>query len=140
MTYPGGSGNRLLRMLSAADLDLLKPELENIVLDQDAVLLQAGAPAEHLIFPHSGAISLMVEMANGQTVATALVGREGAIGSLSVLWPSPAAVTAVVRIAGTASRISVSRFHAAFDRVHCDRQVGFAVGRQDRNRPSDHAT
>jgi CRP-like cAMP-binding protein len=103
-------------MLSAADLDLLKPELENIVLDQDAVLLQAGAPADHLIFPHSGAISLMVEMANGQTVATALIGREGAIGSLSALWPSPSATTAIVRIAGTASRIPASRFHAAFNR------------------------
>jgi len=116
MTHPGGSGNRLLTMLPAADLDLLRPELENVALDQDAVLVQAGASAEHLIFPHSGAISLMVEMANGQTVATALVGREGAIGSLSGLWPTPSAVTAIVRIAGTASRIPASRFHVAYNR------------------------
>lgn len=115
MTHPDGSGNRLLAMLPAADYDLLMPELENVALDQDTVLLRAGDPAEHVLFPHSGAISLMVEMASGQTVATALVGREGAIGSLAVFGPLPSAITAIVRIAGTASRISASRFSAAFN-------------------------
>jgi CRP-like cAMP-binding protein len=67
-------------------------------------------------FPHSGAISLMLEMANGETVATAAVGREGAVGLLSVLGPSPSAATAVVRAAGTASMIPAWRFHAAFKR------------------------
>jgi len=116
MTPPRGSGNRLLATLPAADFDLLMPEFEDVALDQDAVLLRAGAPAEHLFFPHSGAISLMAEMANGQTVATALVGREGAVGSLSALWPSPSTVTAIVRVAGTASRIPASRFYVIFNR------------------------
>jgi CRP-like cAMP-binding protein len=58
----------------------------------------------------------MIDMANGQTVASAAIGREGAVGTLSVLGPSPSAVTAVVRAAGIASRIPASRFHAAFSR------------------------
>ncbi len=114
--YPGGTGNRLLAALPPADFDLLTPELETVTLEQDTVLLQAGGRTEHVFFPHSGAITLMVDMANGQTVATALVGREGAIGSLSVLGPSPSAITAIVRMAGTASRLPASRFHAAFSR------------------------
>jgi CRP-like cAMP-binding protein len=113
---PGGIGNRLLTALSPADFDLLTPELDTVALDQDAVLSRAGDQIEHVFFPHSGAISLMIDMANGQTVATAAVGREGAVGLLSVLGPSPSAVTAVVRSAGTASRIPALRFHAAFNR------------------------
>jgi CRP-like cAMP-binding protein len=113
---PGGIGNRLLTALSPAEFDLLTPELDTVALDQDAVLSRAGDQIEHVFFPHSGAISLMIDMANGQTVATAAVGREGAVGLLSVLGPSPAAVTAIVRSAGTASRIPASRFHAAFNR------------------------
>lgn len=60
----------------------------------------------------------MFEMANGETVATAAVGREGAVGILSLLGPSPSAVTAtaVVRAAGTGARIPASRFRAAFTR------------------------
>ena len=109
-------GNRLLSALPASDLDLLGPELETIALDQDAVLSWAGDDIEYVFFPHSGAISLMIDMADGHTVATAVIGREGAVGTLSVLGPSPSANTAVVRAAGTAARIPASRFHAAFGR------------------------
>jgi CRP-like cAMP-binding protein len=116
MTRPGAIGNRLLAALPPADFDLLAPELETVALDQDAVLSRAGDRIEHVLFPNSGAISLMFDMANGQTVATAAIGREGAVGILSVLGPLPSATTAVVRAAGTASRIPASRFHAAFNR------------------------
>ncbi len=116
MTRPGGIGNRLLAALPPADFDLLAPELETVALHQDAVLSRAGDPIEHVFFPDSGAISLMIDMANGQTVATAAVGHEGAIGILSVLGPSPSAITAIVRAAGTASRIPASRLQAAFNR------------------------
>jgi CRP-like cAMP-binding protein len=109
-------GNRLLAALPASDLDLLGPELETIALDQDAVLSQAGDDIDYVFFPHTGAILLMIDMADGRTVATAVIGREGAVGTLSVLGPSPSAITAVVRAAGTATRIPASRFHAAFSR------------------------
>jgi CRP-like cAMP-binding protein len=113
---PCGIGNRLLAALPPADFDLLAPDLEKVALDKDAVLSRTGDQIEHVFFPHSGAISLMIDMANGQTVATATVGCEGAVGLLSVLGPSPSASTAIVRAAGSASRIPASRFHAAFNR------------------------
>jgi CRP-like cAMP-binding protein len=116
VTRPGGIGNRLLAALPPADFDLLTPELDTVALDQDAILSRAGDQIEHVFFPHSGALSLMIDMASGQTVATAAVGREGAVGILSVLGPSPSVITAIVRSAGTASRIPASRFHAAFNR------------------------
>ncbi|TAI65601.1 Crp/Fnr family transcriptional regulator [Bradyrhizobium sp. Leo170] len=111
-----GIGNRLLATLPASEFDLLGPELQRIPLDQDTVLSRAGDEIEYIFFPHSGAISLMIDMADGRTVATAAVGREGAVGMLSVLGPSPSAATAVVHAAGTATRIPASRFHAAFNR------------------------
>ena len=57
---PGGSGNRLLAALPPADFDLLVPQLKTVALDQDAVLSRVGNQIEHVFFPHSGAISLMV--------------------------------------------------------------------------------
>jgi CRP-like cAMP-binding protein len=116
-------GNRLLAALPASDLELLRPELEVIALDQDAILSRAGDAIEYVVFPHSGAISLMIDMADGHTVGTAVIGREGAVGTLSVFGPSPSAITAVVRAAGTAARIPASRFHAAFDRSPAIRRL-----------------
>jgi CRP-like cAMP-binding protein len=109
------TGNRLLAALQPEDFDLLASELQTVALEQDAVLARAGESVEHVFFPHSGAISLMVDMANGQTVATATTGREGAVNFLSAIGPSPSAITAIVHVAGTASRISALRFHGAFN-------------------------
>ena len=123
MTPPGGMENRLLVALPSADLDLLMPELEVVALHQDTALSHAGDQIDHVYFPHSGAISLMIHMANGKAVATAAIGREGGVGLLSVLGPSPSAITAVVHAPGTASRIPASRFHAAFTRSAAIRQI-----------------
>ena len=65
----------------------------------------------------------MIDMANGETVATAAVGREGAVGILSVLGPTPSDFTVIVRARVTASRIAASRFHAAFNRSPAVRHV-----------------
>jgi CRP-like cAMP-binding protein len=107
-------GNRLLAALPPADLGLLAPYLQQISLKQDAVLVRSGDRNEQVYFPHSGTISFMLDMPNGQTVATSVIGHEGAVGMLSVLGPSRSPTTAVIRVAGIASQISASRFHAAF--------------------------
>jgi CRP-like cAMP-binding protein len=115
--------NRLLAALPAQDLGLLEPDLEMIALDQDGVVSRAGDDIDYVLFPHSGAITLMIDMADGHTVATAAIGREGAVGLLSVLGPSPSAITAVVRAAGTALRIPASRFYGAFNRSPAIRRM-----------------
>jgi hypothetical protein len=75
VTRPGGMHNRLLATLPPADFDMLAPELQRVALDQDAVLSRPGDQIENVFFPHSGAISLMIDMADGQTVSTAVVAR-----------------------------------------------------------------
>ena len=104
-------GNRLLAALPPADLGLLAPYFKQVSLKQDAVLVRSGDRNEQVYFPHSGTISFMLDMPNGQTVATSVIGHEGAVG---MLGPSRSTTTAVVRVAGIASQISASRFHAAF--------------------------
>jgi len=115
VTRTGGSGNRILAALRPADLYLLASDLQTVTLGQDTVLVRAGDAPEFVFFPHRGAISLMVDMADGQTVATATIGREGAVNFLSAIGPSPSAITAIVHVAGTASRVPILRFRAALN-------------------------
>jgi CRP-like cAMP-binding protein len=114
MDRRGIVGNRLLAMLPPADFGLISPYLHKVSLEQDAVLVRSGDRIQHVYFPNGGAISFMLEMTNGQTVATAMIGREGAVGILSVLGPTHSSVTAVVRVPGVGLQISASRFDAAF--------------------------
>jgi len=99
------------------------PDLEVVALHQDVALSQAGEQIQHVYFPHSGVVSLMINMANGKTVATAAIGREGGVGLLSVLGPSPSATSAMVHAAGVASRIPASQFYAAFNRSAAIRRL-----------------
>jgi CRP-like cAMP-binding protein len=110
------AGNRLLAALPPADIDLLAPHLRKVSLERDAVLVRSGDPIEQIYFPRSGLIAFIMDMPNGQTVATAVVGNEGAVGILSALRPTRSPMTAVVRVAGTALQISPARFHAALSR------------------------
>ena len=91
-------GNRLLAALPPADLDLLAPYLRKVPLERDAVLVRSGDPIDQIYFPCSGTIAFIMEMPNGQTVANAVVGNEGAVGILTSLEPSLSWVTAVVRV------------------------------------------
>src|ERR1700721_2335798 len=105
MEHPIRVGNRLLAALPPADFGLLTPYLQKVSLEQDAVLLRSGDLIEQVYFPHSGTISFMLDMPNGQMVATSVIGREGAVGMLSVLEPSSSPVTPPVAWARPPRRI-----------------------------------
>ncbi|MGY4371894.1 CRP-like cAMP-binding protein [Bradyrhizobium sp. LB1.3] len=109
-------GNRLLAALPPADFALLAPHLRKVPLQHDAVLVGSGDRIEHLYFPCSGAIALIMELPNGQTAATAVIGNDGAVGLMTALGPVRSPLTAVVRVAGTALQISPARFHAMLER------------------------
>jgi len=109
-------GNRLLAALPPADLDLLVRHFRLLELERDAVLVRSGDPIERIYFPLSGLIAFIMDMPSGQTVATAVVGNEAAVGVLSTLGPTRSPMTAVVRVAGLALQISPTRFHAALGR------------------------
>jgi CRP-like cAMP-binding protein len=105
--------NRLLSLLSPTDLSLLAPDLRDISLSRGALLHDIGDPVEHVYFPRGGMISLLAVMQTGETVETATIGREGAVGLAAGLGSRSAAGRAVVQLPGAAARISATRLHAA---------------------------
>src|SRR5437660_663969 len=116
MEHPARIGNGLLAALPPADFGMLVPHLRKVSLERDAVLVRSGDPIDQIYFPESGTIAFLRDMPNGQTVATAVIGNEGAAGLLSALGPSLSPLTAVVRVAGTSLQISPARFRAALNR------------------------
>lgn len=109
-------GSRLLATLPPADFALLEPHLRKVALPHDTILVRSGDRIDHLYFPCSGAIAFIMELPNGQTAATAVIGNDGAVGLMSALGSGRSTMTAVVRVAGTALQISPARFHAALER------------------------
>jgi CRP-like cAMP-binding protein len=72
------------------------------------VLAEASAPLTHVYLPHSGAISVVVRLSEGQTVQAAMIGRDGAVGVMEALGDGISLTDAVVLFPGTTSLIEIA--------------------------------
>jgi len=102
--------NYFLNALSAFDYALLKPYLRYIAFERGAILHEQGERVDHVYFPQSGMISVVVVMRNGEAAEAATIGREGAAGMLSACNGTPATARAVVQIRGKMARIEAQNF------------------------------
>lgn len=109
------SQNGFLSALTADDLELLRPHLRSADLAQDFVLAAAGETLTRAYFPHRGVISLVVNLAKGDHVQVAMIGRDSMLGSFAALGDATALNSAVVLVPGVASTIDVDRLRAASD-------------------------
>ena len=91
---------------------MLQPHLKEVELEQGVFLQEQGEVIERVYFPNSGMISLLAVMQQGNSVETATIGREGAVGAMAGLGPRHAFTRAVVQMPGTASQIVTSKFQA----------------------------
>jgi CRP-like cAMP-binding protein len=115
--------NYLLAALPPADLSLIKPHLREMRFERGVSLQEPGAEINHVYFPHSGMISLLVVMPEGEAIETATIGREGVVGAMSGLGPRHAFTGAIVQVTGTTSRIATSRFRTAVKQSDVIREV-----------------
>jgi CRP-like cAMP-binding protein len=108
--HAASSPNRLLASLAEADLALLRPHLKPRELKQEAILIRAGQPVEEVYFPHSGIISLVVELPEGLAIEVAMIGRDSIHGATAAMDGQVSLNTAIVQLGGTCEILEVSHF------------------------------
>ena len=103
--------NGVLARLPVADLRALLPDLQRVEIKARAILQEANKPVDYVHFIEHGLIS---RISGGRTCAmeTAMVGRFGYTGTAIVLGTSVASQRAVVRLPGTALRITADRLRS----------------------------
>jgi CRP-like cAMP-binding protein len=109
------SPNRLLATLSANLFSILQPHLKPADLKFGDVLGDTGQPVTHVYFPHSGIISLVVELSVGFMIETAMIGRDGALNAASALDGKVSFNKAIVQLAGKASVIKADQLSKIAD-------------------------
>ncbi|MBN8993070.1 MAG: Crp/Fnr family transcriptional regulator [Rhizobiales bacterium] len=108
--------NRLLQALPVAEFQSLSPHLATVELTKGAALVEAGAPLQHVYLPHSGIVSMMVSLLDGETVEVATIGRDSLVGAAAALEAGPALTDAIVVVPGIASALKAEDFRAVTDR------------------------
>jgi CRP-like cAMP-binding protein len=101
--------NGFLAALDAADFEALRPHLRTVALTQSQSLVKIGDTINHVYMPHSGVISLVVELDEGERVEVAMIGRDSVLNLSGVLGGSIAVTNALVMFSGVASILEVDR-------------------------------
>ena len=106
------SPNGFLSSLTADDFELVRPHLRTVDLTQDLVLVEVDEILKRAYLPHRGVISLVVNLARGEHVQIAMVGRDSIFGAFSALGDPIALNTAVVLVPGVASTIDIDQLRS----------------------------
>jgi CRP-like cAMP-binding protein len=106
------SPNLMLSSLSAADAASLRPHLRPVDLPQGDILFDVGDPIRHVYFPHSGIVSLVVSLASGETIESAMIGRDSSVGGSAGLNGEFSVCKAIVQIAGAGSMVEAERLRS----------------------------
>jgi CRP-like cAMP-binding protein len=107
------SRNQLLAALPTVEFELLRPFLSTVEMVQESVLVAAGDRLTHVYFPHSGIISLVVSLTDGQMVEVAMIGHDSLFGGSAALDGQISLTDAVVLLPGTASILDLDRLRMA---------------------------
>jgi CRP-like cAMP-binding protein len=110
------SRNHLLAALPKEEFDLLRPFLSTLEMVQESVLVAAGDLLTHVYFPHSGVISLVVSLTDGQMVEVAMIGRDSLFGGSAALDGQISLTDAIVLLPGTASILDLGRLRSASEK------------------------
>ncbi len=110
------SPNGFLSSLGADDFELIRPHLKSVDLVQDFVLVAVGDTLKRAYLPHRGVISLVVDLARGEHVQIAMIGRHSIFGVFSALGDPVALNSAIVMVPGPASTIEIDRLRALADK------------------------
>ena len=102
--------NQLLQALPADEFEILGLRLKPLQMIREAVLVEAGAAPAQIVFPHGGAVSIVVNLSEGQSVEVAMTGRDGAIGGFEALGDGVSLTDAIVLFPGAASAIELADF------------------------------
>jgi CRP-like cAMP-binding protein len=107
--------NRLLRVLSTSDRDLLRPALSSAALHRGQVLERAGAPTEQAFFPETG-LAAVVARSPAREIGIGVVGNDGVTGIDLLLEAGHAANQTLVQSTGSAMCIRAADLKTAMKR------------------------
>jgi CRP-like cAMP-binding protein len=94
--------NRLLEILARSQADALRNRLTSIDFVHGDVLAEAGSLIERVIFPRSGLVSLVVDLADGERIEAAMVGHDGAVGGAAAFGAMDHLCTGFAQLPGSA--------------------------------------
>ena len=107
--------NNILASLSRAEIGRLAPHLSFLDLPVNQTLQEPNEEVTHAYFLESGLASVVVEMADGNTVETGITGKEGLVGFSILLGTNSMPTRTFIQIPATGYKIKAKRLKEEFE-------------------------
>lgn len=101
--------NALLARLPDRDFRTIEPHLSEVALEGGRTLVESHEIVRHVLFPHDGVLSLLVELPSGGLIETGVIGRDGCFGAGQALDDQISLNRVAVQVPGHASSIEVKQ-------------------------------
>ena len=92
---------------------MIRPHLRPAELAHGAILVEAGQKITRVYFPHSGVISLVVSLRDGEMIEVAMIGQDSVFGASAAFNGRTSLNNAIVRLPGIASVLDVEHLWSA---------------------------
>ena len=94
----------------------LRPALQELKLEYNKILYEAGRPIEFIYFYTSGVASMVKNMSDGNSAEVSTIGNEGVVGSPILFGYDTGPATVHVQVHGEGFRVPVRAFREAIAR------------------------
>jgi hypothetical protein len=136
-----GYKNRILASLPKAEIARLLPHLSEVDLPSGKTLMDANREITFAYFLETGLASVVVAMANGNTVETGITGNDGLVGFPVLLGTRSTPMRTFMQIPGMGFKIKVHHLVEEFEKwEHCIKRSTVMFKRfwcrQDRRLPA----
>jgi CRP-like cAMP-binding protein len=102
----------LLAALPDLERQALHSVLTRVEIKQHEILFDVRQTVDHVYFPIDAVISLVIPLSTGETIETAMVGRDGVIGAAAALNGRVSLNRAIVQIGGHGLRCTIEPLKA----------------------------
>ena len=89
--------------------------VQMVDLERGEVLFSQGSRLDRVYFLTSGLVGILAETPDGETIDSAIIGREGAVGAFEACGSRQFFAEAVVQVPGRAARMSAVAYRELFD-------------------------
>ena len=122
----GDVQNKCLTALPNFEYETIQGDLQFVALTTGEVIYQPQQAITDVYFPESGLISLIGMTEDGSSVEVAMIGKEGALGLLSLLSPASYPYRATVQIQGKAFKVSAKSLRKLFTEKSFFQQIAMS--------------
>jgi CRP-like cAMP-binding protein len=106
------SNNQILSRVSPVDMADLRPYLRLVELPHGKILAETRERVNQVHFPHGGVLSCVVELEDGWTIETGMIGNDGAFGAGLALDNKVSLHKVIVQVPSRATVIDADRLKA----------------------------